>query len=277
MSLYLNMVNEDNNNNDNELIYLILFCCSVAFIVLPLFFNIFQLHKQLSLWMHDSILKQTDTPQWILLHTKMIYLIAFVSGSAFSAVALFNTYLFRLSLFGMGLSRYHQRQFNHKRVFSVVLLENIPQAIIQSFALVISVINNNDYSQYVITLFSMLFTIISILLCLFEYCFSTNFIESHTGIMITFHVDSQDIASMNHGKFMNDIVFCNKQLVHYMSQLLNLSNNNQCERLKPKKDVNGAIYTFVVAIDSSNVRQAKKTLTDAIRDDKLQKVCHCVF
>ena len=115
-----------------QLIYTILFCCSITFIFLPLIFNILQLHKQLSKWLNDPILSRTEAPVWILSFMKILYFVSIVSGSSFSAVALCNSNLFQLRIFGMGLSRYHQKLFGNKRFFSVVLyLLTLCGAIIQ--------------------------------------------------------------------------------------------------------------------------------------------------
>lgn len=117
MKLYLYMI------DDNNFIFFVLFGCSLLFIVVPLLANAFQLHSQLSIWVMDPILKNTDFSTWILSYARLLYLITFISGSAFSAVGLVNTYLFQLPIFAMGLSRFHQRNFAQKRLFFVVMLE----------------------------------------------------------------------------------------------------------------------------------------------------------
>ena len=267
MKLYLVM-----GDQNFDLIHVILFSFSILFVILPLFANIFTLHSQLSKWMIDPILKHTDTRQWILSHTKLIYLFVFISGSAFSVIALFNTYLFQLSLFSMGLSRYHQRKFANKRLFYVVLIENFPQLLIQIVSLILSIKNNDDYSLYLITLFSMLFTFISILLSVFEYFFSKNFIQLQSSIIVTFNVESKDISSMQNRQFIKEIVFRKNKLVHYMAQLFNLTNNRQGERLKPKKDKNGVICTFAIDVDKSKLNNVQSILIDVIDSNELAKV-----
>ena len=123
MKLYLFMIDDSHNIDEYQLIYTLLFCFSIAFIFIPLLLNLFQLHNELSKWLIDPILSRTEAPVWILSFMRLLYLVSIISGSSFSAIALFNSNLFQLRVFGMGLSRYHQKMFAHKRFFSVVLLE----------------------------------------------------------------------------------------------------------------------------------------------------------
>ena len=82
-----------------------------------------QLHFEISKWISDPILANTEVKLWIKSKVKTLYFISIISGSSFSAIALVNSNLFQLSIFTMGLSRYHKSIFRNKRFFSVVLLE----------------------------------------------------------------------------------------------------------------------------------------------------------
>ena len=103
--------------------YFVMFILSLSFIVIPVFGNILQLQKEISKWLSDPNLQNTDVPHWLKTNFKLLFVVTFICGSSFSAVALFNTNLFCLSLFSMGLSRYHRSVFQRKRFFSIVLLE----------------------------------------------------------------------------------------------------------------------------------------------------------
>ena len=123
MKLYLFMIDDNHDIDEYQLIYTVLFSCSIIFIFIPLIFNLFQLQRELSKWLNDPILLHTEAPVWILSFMRLLYFVSIISGSSFSAVALFNSNLFQLKIFGMGLSRYHKTMFANKRFFSVVLLE----------------------------------------------------------------------------------------------------------------------------------------------------------
>lgn len=134
--------------------------------------------------------------------------------------------------------------------------------------------NTHDYSQHMITLFSMVSTIISILLSIFEFCLYSNFIKSKSQVMITFDINSSDIASMHRTQFRSKIEFQRNKLTHYICQLLNLSSSNLCERLKPKQNINGVTYTFIVdMVDESSVKHVSKVLRDAVVRANMAKVC----
>ena len=97
--------------------YFFLCIASFAFIVIPLFVNITQLHKEMKKW------AELGVSRWIKSRMMLIYMISVVCGSSFSAISLFNSYLFRLPVFCMGLSKHQGALFEHKRFFSIVLLE----------------------------------------------------------------------------------------------------------------------------------------------------------
>ncbi len=58
-------------------------------------------------------------------------MLSLLSGSCFAAIEFVNSYLFGLKIFSMGLSENEMRKFNQKRLFNVILCENVPQIIIQ--------------------------------------------------------------------------------------------------------------------------------------------------
>ena len=108
--------------------YFVLFIASIFFILIPVVFNIYQLHQEISEWNRDSetdrkSLSSLQVSRWIKTRIKMVYMLSFVSGSSFSAIALLNCYLFSLDMFSMGLSKQQSASFQNKRIFSVVLLE----------------------------------------------------------------------------------------------------------------------------------------------------------
>ena len=103
--------------------YFILFILSVIFVFIPVIGNLFQLHIEVLKWTSDPILVNTQVPVWIESNMKYIYMMALLSGSSFSAINLSNSYLLYLSLFSMGLSKYHKKLFQSKRFFSIILFE----------------------------------------------------------------------------------------------------------------------------------------------------------
>ena len=266
-SIELYLLMNDNNMN----IYVILFSLSIAFIIIPLTVNLYQLHCELSKWLVDPILIKTECPLWMLTFVKSLYTIAVVTGSSFSAVSLCNSNLFRLRIFSMGLSRFHQKNFQNKRFFSIVLLENLPQMIIQIIILILLITTVADRTKLLITIFSMVFTLISIILNVFEYCLSKKFVHVATSIIFTFNVESNDIIFMNYERYESQFIYKQYELIGAVGKLLSVQSD-LVERLKPKLTTNGAMYTFTVAVDSSQHKQIIRSIAKIVKNGQLAKV-----
>ena len=123
MELFVLMMDAHDEHSQFEIVYISLFFASIMFIFVPVITTLVQLHREISKWLVDPILSRTEAQLWILTHARMLYIVAVISGSAFSAVTLLNSNLFRLNAFSMGLARFHRKIFRNKRFFSVVLLE----------------------------------------------------------------------------------------------------------------------------------------------------------
>lgn len=113
---------------EKEEYYLALFIASVFFVLLPVVANVYQLHDEISKWNEERMSSPGNSAlrhvaRWVESRVKTLYMLSFVSGSSFSSVILLNSYLFRLDLFSMGLSKKQLAAFHTKRIFSVVLLE----------------------------------------------------------------------------------------------------------------------------------------------------------
>ena len=103
--------------------YLVLFVLGLVFLIVPLLSNVIQLHYEIGKWSTDPVLAPTPVSGWIRSKVKFLYFISIACGSSFSAVQLCNSYLFKMNIFSMGLSRYHKNRFQTQRFSSIVLLE----------------------------------------------------------------------------------------------------------------------------------------------------------
>ena len=114
--------------HSNDVYFLVLSIFSITFILLPIVFNVYQLHVEISKWNEEVAnasgnFSTKQVSHWIESRIKFVYLLSFISGSTFSSIALLNSYLFKLEMFSMGLSKQQKASFQNKRIFSVVLLE----------------------------------------------------------------------------------------------------------------------------------------------------------
>lgn len=121
----------------------------------------------------------------------------------------------------------------------------------------------------------MIFTIISILLGVFEYFLSSKFIYVSSSIIISFCVESKNVIHMSRRKFENKMVFRQKKVIDSMAKMLNV-RVQQVEKLKPKLSQIGALYTFCIAADSNEYNNIDTAMHQVVDDGELIKVCFSV-
>ena len=142
---------------------------------------------------------------------------------------------------------------------------------IQSATLILLIYTTQDYSSLLITIFSMIFTIVSILMSCFEYFLSSKFVRLGSSIIISFCIESHDIANMPHKQFLSDIVFCKIKLIGNVAKLLKVKHE-QIERLKPTRLSNGAMFVLSLAIGVSKYDEIKQRFDQLVQNDTLLKV-----
>ena len=267
----------DDDNNKNRGAYVILFFLSLTFIILPLTLNVIQLYFELSKWQNDVILKQTQVKQWINTNVKLLYFLAVMSGSSFSAISLCNSHLFKLKVFGMGLPRYYQSLFQSKRFLSIVVCENLPQLLIQAIVLVLSIQDGKNTNGLLITIFAMIFTIVSIILSSVEFAFASRNLKSGSIMSIEFTIESIALAKLNMMKFNSKIVFSNcLKLRHIMSKRLHIPMD-QIDRLLPLQVSNGVVFRFIIDIDPVQCDPIIAAMNNAVEKNFLARDISKVF
>ena len=126
------------------------------------------------------------------------------------------------------------------RLFTIVLLENVPQLIIQLIYSIIIEITD-------ITIFATLFSLISIILSLMDYFLQTKLLSIESIVIMKFKTVSNDIALFNRYQFKQ---IENKRRVfeRELSKLLNIESVF-VELLKPVHTNYGLDLTFHVRSD----------------------------
>ena len=236
--LWLTYASASNSIN----IELMIFGLSVLFLVIPVLINLFQLHNELKTWVHTVETKMI-IQSWLSEHVKVLYLIAILTGSAFSSIELCNSGLFGLSMFYMNLPKKQKQIFKNKRLYSIVLCENIPQLILQ---LIYCLIQGDSITFIVLS--SMLLSLISIVLTLFENAFKNALFATDSLLFIKFTAQSKHMCSMKHKQFRKNVEYRRFELEHQIALILSVDVKS-VELLKPIQTVNGATFTFYVACD----------------------------
>ena len=104
-------------------------------------------------------------------------------------------------------------------------------------------------TSLLITILSMPFTEISILLSAFEYALSRQINGNGTAMIFKFSLESQTVANMSGQRFSRTFAYSNKRsTTHLISKML-YTNTKQVETLIPIQSNDGAIFTVIIAAD----------------------------
>ena len=252
---------------------MILVVLGCLFLILPITANIIQLNKAISQWRKNRDTRDIVSP-WIIDNGATLYLLTLLTGSAFGAVELCDSHLFQLEVFSLDLPKRHKQVFKNQRIFSIVLLENIPQFILQLIYLTIFTTNiSANNSEAYITIIAMFFSVMSIILTLFEYKSKKMAIESEYVMIVTFKVESKEIQQMSKNKFRKTIVNKRNGLTYQISKILNV-DYYEIEQLKPIRQRYGVLITCHIRSDISTVQtgNAMNALYNSVQTKQLPKM-----
>ena len=238
-----------------------LFGFGVSFIIVPLIGNLVQLHKEIKVWISDVYSKHC-VQSWMISHLRHLYMIAILFGSSFAAVDICNSNLFHLSLFNMGLNKRQKAIFKNQRMLSIVFLENIPQLILQIVYLFLTL----GSSVSTITIIAMIFSLLSIILSIFNYVSSSLLIECETITVIVMDVLSQQLANTQPRKFRKLIVQHRKPICRELSKIIEV-DKGLIELLTPIQNQTGTKLTFYIRNnDSSDIKKVASNMVDTIKN-----------
>eukprot|EP01083_Nonionella_stella_P170884 582565_1 len=179
--------------------YLIAMIFAIFFIVTPAFMTILQLHFQCKRWIHSS----DQVRGWLSQNLKHLYFLSIFTGSSFAAITLVNSYLFQLGICDMGLTDKEVSAFMYKRVYSVVLVENVPQLALQIW-FIGSLTTLDDPS---ITITSMVFSLISILISVLSMLTERKISQTQGHVAISMKVTGHAVTSNpNNCKTLKDVL-----------------------------------------------------------------------
>eukprot|EP01083_Nonionella_stella_P130747 396897_1 len=159
---------------------------TIIFIVVPAFMTILQLHYQCKRWTHSS----DKVRGWLSSNLKELYFLSMCTGSSFAAIMFVNSYVFQLEVCDMGLTDKELKEFSYKRVYSVVLFENIPQLVLQIWYLW-SISTLDD----AITITSIVLSVISILISVLSMLTERNIAQSQGYAAISIKLTGRAITS----------------------------------------------------------------------------------
>eukprot|EP01083_Nonionella_stella_P113264 333815_1 len=137
----------------------LLFTISIIFIFLPWIMNLVQLFEAQKKWVTDSSI-QEGVRGWFMNWNLVLILACAISGNSFGSIELANSNLFGIELFSMGLPSHALKEFQSKRFYSSVLLENVPQLAVQIYFL--TLLKAFDEPTFVALLSSSISVVLSV-------------------------------------------------------------------------------------------------------------------
>ena len=238
---------------------LVLFSVGVIFIIIPLILNLIQLHYESREWMSDVYCQQF-IQAWARSYLHILYMFAILFGSAFAAVEIFNSNIFHLPMFNMGLYKRQRAIFTNQRILSVVLFEDVPHLILQ--CVYIGLTGTLNY----ITIVATTFTIISIISSIFSFkpCESITIIEMR--------VESQQVANMQPKEFQQTIVHHRNPICREFAKIIS-ADSRIIEILMPIQTNKGTKFIFYIGnTDEKKSQIIIQTITNVIDSGELGQV-----
>ena len=149
--------------------------------------------------------------------------------------------------------------------------------VIQVLTLIWTVDKENRRSDLLITVLSMFFSIVSILLSVFEHAFLSKYVKNGAVMIIKFVVESQEISQMSNSQFKYKVIFSNvSKFIHSMTKMLQL-NKGQVERLIPMQSIQGATFVIIVDADSVGFDQVWKAFNDCVKNGMLPTAVQDIY
>eukprot|EP01083_Nonionella_stella_P077276 210929_1 len=238
-------------------IYTYVLYLSIAFVVIPCAISIGQLLKHSRKhWFNSS----DKVRAWLGSRSSMLYFASIITGSSFAAVSLCNSYFFQLEAFDMGLTKKEIQAFMYKRVYSVVVFENIPQLAMQSFFVYMS--GGLDDS---VTLSSMIFSSLSIIVSVLSMFTQRSISRGQGTVSISMTVTGQAVL-----KKASNCKRMKKTLIKELSKLVGVTQSTM-EILKPVHVKQGFEITVQFTVGDSD-QDFYRTLMEVQANSELQKI-----
>eukprot|EP01083_Nonionella_stella_P049259 131332_1 len=245
-------------NETKSIQFLVAAIASYVFIIFPITYSIIQLVMKSRKWWETD----DDIRSWWTDNSKVLYLLSICTGSSYTAVEIVNCNAFQLDVFTMGLKKPQRIQFNTKRVYGIVLCENIPQVGIQIWYL-------TTVGLDLTALLSIIFSLISIVTATLTICTQKTLIRNQEFEKISFHISGEEIVPSVSTKI--------KGIKSKIALLLGISRVKLIEIPRAKLVSGGTgglkfeIYLFINNIESNDLDYAK-VMKEALENGKLMHI-----
>eukprot|EP01084_Bolivina_argentea_P266436 451920_1 len=202
------------NYRDYE--YMVILLASALCIIVPILTSMGQVFIYSNkYWVKDNLLSA-----WFIEYNKLLYIFSFITGSSFSALLLLNSHLYSLAVFSMGINERDLLKFSTKRIYSVILMENLPQILIQIYFLY-KVTNLDDN---LIAVCSLIFSLVSVIITSVSMISQKSIINSQNCTQLSFDVLATEFNGKKSRKKVNELrkYLVNNVLVKFDKKLIEI-------------------------------------------------------
>ena len=168
----------------------------------------------------------------------------------------------------MNLPSMYKQIFKHKRFYSVVLFENLPQLVLQ---VIYSLFIFHELT--VTTLFAMIFSLLSIILTLFEFVTRRYMIGNDHMYMLSikFIVESEYLQKLSRSQFQSKIERKRYGVSNGLAKILSIDFSN-VELLKPIPSKEGVLLIFHIRDNRVRMQDAVEIINNEIASGRLNTV-----
>ena len=172
--------------------------CSSLFIIIPFLINIRLTINVIRTVMNKKEWSNNETVKMYLLKfNKILFIFVLLTGDFYVSLELISSNFLSLKLFDCGITTYDLLKRRHHRLYSTILLENIPQLAIQIIFLNYQNKNLSSISQ--LTIIGMVFSALSVLSTIISY-FSTRHLLNkgfkYYSVFISFNFHKSDLSKI---------------------------------------------------------------------------------
>ena len=158
----------------------IIFILSLFFIILPMATTLYQLYRV----SNKHWCKNDEARGYLSGHLYSLYMVSVICGSSFAGIKLFRSRVFNLSIFDIPLNKQQSVHFETKKVYSTILLENLPQLLLG-----IWYIETSGEVTSTIVFVSMAFSVISIIVTIISMYTAKVLVDSQDHLPIEIDVN----------------------------------------------------------------------------------------
>eukprot|EP01084_Bolivina_argentea_P228394 385737_1 len=267
VSSYDNYIDRDTTNTFQKL-----FICSLSFILVPYILNFVSSITIVSRIQNDLLVNE-HTKQWFNNKSKWYSIGVLLSGNSYRTLNLFNSNLFGINTFHCGLSKSQIQRFKSHHVAFTVLIENLPQFIIQMyFVFYLELMTTTVIISSLSSIFNILFIVMSTLIL-----FVSN--KHQQEFVFTIKLSWEKQKKIINNQIQKNIVVTNKR-----GREIVVKNLDPYSRLGRRKklakemtQINRAHYPFEFEILSSDTRTYGALIYGVIKvpnilDNKQEKI-----